>query len=106
MLNENTLKLLEAALTMDTNATEEEKQAVLEAAKNPVCETSDKLVTIKRAAELLAVHEKTIWNCFVKNDRLHVVAIGARGRRVRMSEVQAIIDGNFRPTRSYCPTKA
>lgn len=106
MLNENTLKLLETALTMDATATEEEKRAVIEAAKNPVVAASDKLITIKQAAEMLAVHEKTVWNCLIKNERLHVVAIGAKGRRVRLSEVQAIIDGNLRAPRSYCPRRA
>ena len=104
-MQEQTVKLLETALSMDQTITEDERQAILDAAKNPAVAMADKLLTIKQAAELLAVHEKTLW-LFAKQGKINIIPITNKARRVRMSEVQAIIDGNFRPTRSYCPTKA
>jgi len=103
-MNGNTLALLETALKMDGSLDEGEKNAIMEFAKNPTQATSDRLVTIKEAARLLSVNEKSIWR-MVREGRLHVVPIASKARRVRMSELEGIMNGAFTPSRSYCPTK-
>ena len=103
-MNGNTLALLETALKMDSSLDEGEKNAIMEFVKNPTQATTERLVTIKTAAQLLAVHEKSVWR-MINEGRLHVVAIASKARRVRMSELESIMNGAFTPSRSYCPTR-
>lgn len=103
-MNENTIALLETALRMDGSMGDDEKRAVLDFAKNPVQATSERLVTVKEAARLLSVNEKSVWR-MAREGRLHVVAIASKARRVRMSELESIMNGAFTPSRSYCPTR-
>ena len=102
-MNEVTATLLEAALRTDNSMTDDEKQAVMDFAKNPTQATSERLVTVKEAARLLSVNEKSVWR-MAREGRLHVVPIASKARRVRMSELENIMNGAFTPSRSYCPT--
>ncbi len=104
-MQEQTVKLLETALSMDATVTDDERLAILDAVKNPAVAMADKLLTIKQAAEMLGIHEKTVW-LFARQGKINIVPITNKARRVRYSDVKALIDGTFQPTRSYCPTKA
>ena len=99
-MNEATRKLISTALDMDQTVTDKEREAILNATHNV---GQEKLLTIKQAAEILCVHEKYIW-AMAKKGQLSIVAISNKGRRVRYSDVQAIMDGSFIPPRSYQPT--
>lgn len=101
-MNEVTATLLEAALRTDNSMSEEEKRAVMDFAKNPAQMTTDRLLTVREAARLLSINEKSVWR-MAREGRLHVVPIASKARRVRMSEIQGIIDGGYTPSRSYCP---
>ena len=104
-MQEQTVKLLETALSMDATVTDAERLAILDAVKNPAVAMADKLLTIKQAAEMLGIHEKTVW-LFARQGKINIVPITNKARRVRYSDVKTLIDGTFQPTRSYCPTKA
>ncbi len=99
-MNKATRKLISTALDMDQTVTDKEREAILNATQNV---GQDKLLTIKQAAEILSVHEKYIW-AMAKKGRLSIVAISDKGRRVRYSDVQAIVEGSIIPPRSYKPT--
>ncbi len=104
MFSKATLQIVEVALCADQNSTPAERTAILSMMRNPTAEENpEQLVSIKTAAGLLAIHEKSVWR-LVREERLHIVAVGQKCRRVRMSEVQAIMNGSFVPSRSYAPT--
>lgn len=103
MFSKSTLQIVEAALCADQNSTSAERTAILSMMRNPTAEENpERLVSIKNAAKLLAIHEKSVWR-LVREDRLHVVAIGQKCRRVRLSELESIMSGSFVPSRSYAP---
>ena len=92
MLNECTIKIVEAALNADPNVTTLEKNRFLDLMKSPAKDGGDRLLSIKEAAELLSVHEKSVWR-LAREGRLHVIPIGQKCRRVRLSEVENIMKG-------------
>ena len=102
MFSKSTLQIVEVALCADQNSTPAERAAVLSVMTNPADEKVERLITIKTASELLAIHEKSVWR-LIREGRLHAVPIGRKGRRVRKSEIDDLMSGSFIPTRSYAP---
>ena len=89
-MQENTLKLLEGVLDMDQTLDEETRERIIEGARQGGGTEGGKLLTIKQAAELLSVHEKWMW-AILKREQIPVVHIGAKGRRVKKTDIEALI---------------
>ena len=91
-MQEKTLKLLEDVLSMDQTLDDEARERIIEGARQGGKNdgAGDKLLTIKQAAELLSVHEKSMWP-ILKREQIHVVCLGEKRRRVRKSDIDALI---------------
>lgn len=90
-MQEKTLKLLEGVLAMDQTLDDEARERIIEGARQGGSENaSGKLLTIKQAAELLSVHEKSLW-VILKREQIPVVRLGEHRRRVRKSDIDALI---------------
>ena len=87
-MQENTVRLLEAALSLDGTVTEEEKARIIDSAKQGG--GTDRLLKVKEAAELLAIHEKYFWT-LARKEGIPIVHVGIKGRRVRRSDIDAFI---------------
>ncbi len=91
-MQEKTLKLLEGVLAMDQTLDDETRERIIEGARQGGGnETAGgRLLTIKQAAELLSVHEKSVW-VILKREQIPVVRLGEHRRRVRKSDIDALI---------------
>lgn len=91
-MQEKTLKLLEGVLAMDQTLDDETRERIIEGARQGGGnETAGgRLLTIKQAAELLSVHEKSLW-VILKREQIPVVRLGEHRRRVRKSDIDALI---------------
>ena len=105
-MKENTKNILKTILDNDESMTDTERVEVLErlTMRSPALQELDRLLTFKDAAAMLSVHEKTVWG-MARNGKLNVVAISAKGRRVRLSEIRKLMTDGIQVNRSYCPTR-
>lgn len=105
-MQETTKNILKTVLDNDSSMTDTERAEALErlTMHNSAPEEPDRLLKVKDAATMLSVHEKTVWY-MVRRGELHVVAITAKGRRVRLSEIRKLMEEGVTVNRSYCPTR-
>jgi hypothetical protein len=105
-MNDTTKNIVKCAIDNDNTMTEAERAEVMAFLTLPRLEPQepDRLLTFKEAGAMLSVHEKTVW-CMVRQGRLHVVPISAKGRRVRLSEIKKLMEEGVAVNRSYCPTR-
>jgi len=51
------------------------------------------LLTVKEVAELLKLHERTVWRMSVMGEIPRPVKIGSKAQRWRLSDLQSFING-------------
>ncbi len=105
-MNEITKNIIKCALDNDNTMTETERAEAMDFLTLPHHEPRepDRLLTFKETAAMLSVHEKTVWS-MARSGKFNVVAISAKGRRVRLSEIRKLMADGVQVNRSYCPTR-
>lgn len=105
-MKDTTKNIIKTILDSDESMSDTERVEALErlTMRSPVPQEPERLLTFKDAATMLSVHEKTVWG-MARNGKLNVVAISAKGRRVRLSEIRKLMTDGIQVNRSYCPTR-
>ena len=92
MISEATKKVVETALSVDAGITPDTRETVMNVltGRADASNATEKLLTIKQAAGVLAVHEKSLW-LILRREKIQTVKLGPKCRRVRQSDIDALI---------------
>ena len=104
---EATRSAIELIAKTDHTITTENLQAALEILAgqedgNAIAAGMDRLLSIKKAAELIGVHEKAMW-VIVNRENIPVIALGKKCRRIHYSDLKNLMDNGVKHDRRTLP---
>lgn len=90
-------RLIESALELDHTLSLEDKETILACCRSPAKyrerqDSGKRLLRISQVIEMLSTSRASLWR-LCKAGKLHPVLIGD-SRRYRLSEIEALIEGN------------